>query len=51
MGVPIFNTPTSTSTPSTMGSLFLKVATCFNTQGKTAYFPSFDFLSFFTSAT
>ena len=47
--VPTFKTPCSTSTPRTIGSFFLKVATCFNTQGKTASLPSFlfSFLSYF----
>lgn len=44
MGVPIFNTPNSTSTPNTIGSFFLNVATCFNTHGKTASLPYFSFL-------
>lgn len=51
IGVPIFRTPYSTSTPRTIGSLFLKVATCFRTHGKTAYFPYFYFLANFTAAT
>lgn len=51
IGVPILRTPASTSTPNTIGSLFLKVATCFRTQGKTAYFPYLYFLYCLTAAT
>jgi len=51
IGVPIFKTPDSTSTPKTIGSLFLKTATCFNMQGKTAYLPSFYLRYCLTAAT
>lgn len=51
MGVPIFNTPLSTSTPKTMGSLLWIVFTCFKIHGNTAYFPYFYFLACFIAAT
>ena len=51
MGVPTFKTPDSTSTPNTIGSDFLKVATCLRTHGKIASLPYFCLLISLTSST
>ena len=51
IGVPILSTPCSTSTPITIGSLFLKVWTCLRIQGKIAYLPYLTRRSYLTEAT